>query len=113
MKKKTLGEANPTNRGFQRIEFKDEYGLGCSLQISSATGSYLWLGLNDASPQIMRLDAGRLGLAGGTNYADGWMTYPVPKEVLMHTRMHLDRDTAEALINHLQAWLKNDSLEVK
>lgn len=36
---------DPTNRGFQRAEFKDRYGKDCSIQESSlATEECIWLG---------------------------------------------------------------------
>jgi len=46
-----------TNRGFDITEFDDLYGASCSLQESSlAEQAAIWLGINDANPQIMAKD---------------------------------------------------------
>lgn len=115
----TLGEETVTNRGFSIINFSDRNGLKCSLQTSSAmdfshcdddddncmSRPMLWLGVDDAAPTIMAFDAIRLGL--DTNgQTTGWVDYKIPKEVLLHTRMHLTVPQVEALIGDLQRWLK-------
>lgn len=77
---------NLTDRGFERIEFKDRTGCECSLQQSSAIGdvpnamgrpgaSFVWLGCD----------------AGG--------------------RMHLDRDMVIALCYRLENWLHTGLFE--
>lgn len=36
-----------TQRGFTRIDFKDKYGIDCSLQESSNVTPSVWLGTNE------------------------------------------------------------------
>jgi len=97
-------ERKKTARGFDLIEFKDFYGEPCSLQQSSiATEDCIWLGIDDAHPQILASEATRLGVQ--TKETTGWVDYPVPKEVIMSTRMHLDRDMAAKLVVHLQRFI--------
>ena len=104
-----------TNRGFGKIIFTDRNNQECSIQCSSAIdfdtddgldnpgSSMLWLGVNDADPQIMTYDAKRMGLdtRGETN---GWIKYDIPDEVVMSTRMHLTRGQVEVLFEDLQHW---------
>ncbi len=43
-------EIKPTARGFLRADFKDRYGLNCSIQESSiASEACLWLGANQGN----------------------------------------------------------------
>lgn len=115
-----LGQFSRTKRDFSVIEFRDNYDCPCSVQHSSAIdgtergyalpgSSYLWLGLDDALPLIMAKDAAKHGVDPGDG--NGWVPYPIPEEVLLTTRMHLNRDKVEALINVLQRWLDTHSIE--
>lgn len=103
---KRLGPQKRTHRGFKMVEFKDRNDTPCSLQASSLAEymqpgiSAVWLGTDDAQPKI--LEEGK-----------GWIPYPIPAEVLLSTRMHLNRKQVAALIRHLQAWLDNGSFVVK
>jgi hypothetical protein len=93
-----------TGRGFQIVEFTDHNGAPCSLQQSSAAlyakpgSSFVWFGPNNADPKIMASQTP----AGGT----GWVPYPIPENVLLTTRTHLDRKTVKKLISYLQNWLE-------
>lgn len=78
-----------TLRGFGLIEFVDSYGRDCSLQESSNIEPHVWLGPWHANPKIMASQAAALGIA--TEETTGWVPYPVPSEVMMTTRMHLNR----------------------
>lgn len=106
----SLGSVGRTARGFETVEFKDRYGVPCSLQASSLAEytkpgmSAVWLGCDDADPRIMAKDAAAHGVTTGETC--GWVKYPVPEAVLLNTRMHLDRKQVEALIVHLQRWLR-------
>lgn len=92
-----------TERGFAKGQFTDRYGAKCSLQTSSlATESAIWLGVDDANPQIMASDT----LQGGT----GWVPYPIPKNVLLTTRMHLTQDQVAALLPALQHFVETGNL---
>ncbi len=116
----TLGDNEATNRGFGIVKFKDSNGHDCSLQCSSAIRfpdesddehdglsnpgtSLIWLGVDDLKPQVMASEAHLVGV--DTSQRNGWVDYPIPSEVLMHNRMHLDRSQVKALISHLQNWL--------
>lgn len=96
-------EKKTTNRGFALIEFTDLYGVKCSLQKSSlATDNAVWLGVDDADPKIM---ASKTQI-GGT----GWITYPLPKDVSLTTRMHLDREQAKQLVAALKVFIETGDL---
>lgn len=98
-----LGKYERTGHGFGSVGFEDAYGHQCSLQQSSAIGSddnslntpgssFVWLGLDDGNPEVMKSNAGALGLTLPPGEVSGWMPYPIPKEVLISTRMHLNRE---------------------
>lgn len=90
-----------TDRGFPVITFTDRYGDQCSIQESSlATEAAIWIGLDDANPQIMWADAKASGVE--TDATCGWVPYPIPKEVLLSTRMHLTQEQVADLIPVLQ-----------
>ena len=73
-----------TNRGFEILQFEDDYGEVCDIQRSSAaSGDYVWVGTHDPHPQIL---ASRVE-TGGT----GWMDYEMPEDTLIKHRMHLSR----------------------
>jgi len=116
LKKNKLGKVKRTPRGFELIEFADFKGHACSLQQSSLAlydkpgVSAVWMGPDDAKPIILAHHAARLGIK--THRTDGWVAYPVPKEVSFTTRMHLTRDEVESLIKHLTAWLKTGSFKI-
>lgn len=98
-----------TKRGFDLSEFKDRNGSECSLQNSSiATEPAIWLGINNANPQIMCSDAKKLGFAQRSTV--GWQDFRVPDEVLFTTRMHLTQDMAAELIEALQVFVETGSI---
>lgn len=93
-----------TNRGFDKIEFVDLYGDACNIQKSSLAGEdAIWFGIQDATPQIMASEA----LAAGvdTTETTGWVPYPIPKNVLLTTRMHLTRELVAELLPILQRFV--------
>lgn len=115
-------EDHTTSRGFQRLHFTDSSGTECSVQISSRamcegehddlTVGWLWLGINDSNPLILKSDAKKLGLDLPPGEVSGWMQYPVPSEVFMSSRMHLNEHQVAELILQLQHWLKTGELYV-
>ena len=79
-----------TSRGFNLIEFEDLYHTPCSIQKSSlAMTDAIWIGVDEANPQVLHGDARKLGIE--TTATCGWVPYPIPKEVVLSTRMHLTR----------------------
>lgn len=115
MTKRTLGKVGETCRGFELVEFTDLYDTKCSLQQSSIAlceqpgAGAVWLGIDDAAPKILADDARKLGMQ--VEQPLGWVDYPIPKEVLLTTRMHIDEKMVKALIADLQAWLKTGSFK--
>lgn len=92
-----------THRGFGLIEFNDLYGVECSVQKSSlATDNAIWIGVDDANPQIM---ASKLR-EGGT----GWVKYPIPEDVSLNTRMHLSQEQVRALLPILTTFAETGEL---
>lgn len=93
-----------TDRGFSYIDFKDHYGVKCSIQKSSlATDDAIWLGVDDAEPKILASEV----MEGGT----GWIKYPLPDSVLINTRMHLNREQVEKLLPVLRCFVETGELE--
>ena len=118
-----FGVSTKTQRGFPIIKFRDEYNLPCSLQISSRAVcenedgtvddplGWVWLGIDDAQPSIMKTKARKLGMPLPPGEVSGWMPYPLSEDVLLHTRMHLNETQVRGLITRLQEWLDTGSLE--
>lgn len=88
------------NHGFARTDFTDSKGVECSVQVSSAYVPSLWIGVNNPDPVILHKDAKALGI--NTSVNSGWVPYPMPKEVLCHTRMHLSKPQLREFINELE-----------
>lgn len=53
----------------------------------------------------MASDAAKLGIK--TTKTEGWIPYPIPDDVLITTRMHLDLEQAKWLVAELQHWIEN------
>lgn len=92
-----------TPRGFKIIKFLDDYGCECSIQKSSAANEdKIWFGVNDPDPKIMASKTPE----GGT----GWVTYPIPEDVFLNTRMHLTREQVAQLIPVLELFVKTGEI---
>jgi hypothetical protein len=91
-------EIDVTNRGFQRIVFDDRNGVNCSLQESSLATDYaIWLGCNDANPQM---------LVPGKS----WIPVPMPEGYVANTRMHLTRQQVKELLPYLRKFVRTGRL---
>lgn len=98
-----------TNRGLRITEFEDTYGANCSLQMSSsASEDRVWFGVNDANPKIMNSKAKEHGLE--PQDSNGWMPYPVPEDVLLNTRMHLNREQVAELLPYLKRFVETGNI---
>ena len=106
-------------RGFEIAKFVDAYGNQSTVQCSSAIGDYddavdrpgtsfLWIGVDDAKPQIMCSVAERLGVE--RKDVNGWQSFDIPEEVSLTTRMHLNREQVKDLIDCMQRWLDTGSV---
>lgn len=40
----------------------------------------------------------------------GWVPYPIPNDVLLNTRMYVNRAQVEDIVAHLMIWLRTGSL---
>ena len=78
-----------TNRGFKLLQFYDDYDELCDIQESSNVVPHIWLGVHSANPKILASKTP----AGGT----GWVNYEIPDDVLISTRMHLNRKQCMSL----------------
>jgi hypothetical protein len=117
------GEDSVTERGFGRVNFLDDSGKKCSLQISSRAvcenedGSvddqpgWIWLGIDNPTPIILKTKARDLGMPLPPGEVCGWMPYPVPDDVQISTRMHLNAAQVRGLITRLQTWLDTGSFQ--
>ena len=106
-------ELSKTQRGFANGKFVDRYGKQCSIQKSSiATEDCIWLGIDDAEPQIMSSDAIRMGLKErtGTEADWGWTPFFIPPEVSLNTRMHLTQEQVKALLPILQKFVETGEI---
>lgn len=91
-------EAMTTNRGFDLIEFTDDYGYKCSLQkSSSAEADKIWLGVIE--PGIKYLVKGL-----------GWQDFKLPEGVETFSRMHLTQDQVRDLLPYLQRFVETGEL---
>lgn len=99
-----------TERGFEFAEFYDRYNQKCSLQKSSLVAEdCIWFGVDNADPKIMARDAAKYGIE--TEEDSGWVTFPIPSEVLLSTRMHLTREKVANLIPILQNFVDTGELK--
>ena len=90
-----------TERGFVVGEFKDSKGCECSLQESSiATERAVWLGIDDADPQILLPER-------------GWSIVPFPEGTLFNTRMHLNQKNVQQLLPYLKYFARFGTLPQK
>ena len=98
-KENSFCDDSETHRGFKYTKFTDTYDTECSLQISSSVEERIWFGVDDANPKILVSRAKEHGLEPqGKN---GWMSYPIPDDVLLTTRMHLSREQVKELLPYL------------
>ena len=98
-----------TERGFSLIQFEDRYGAVCDIQESSlAEEAAIWFGPHDADAQVMHGDAAARGVSTSQNY--GWVKYPIPKQVLLNTRMHLTQSQIAELLPLLQHFAETGEL---
>lgn len=102
-------KGSKTARGFDLIEFQDLYGTECSIQKSSlATDDAIWIGVDNVAPKIMARDAAAHGVQ--TTETTGWVDYPIPDAVLLHSRMHLNREQAAQLLQILQRFVETGEI---
>lgn len=98
-----------TQRGFKKGEFKDYFGVPCSIQESSlGTEHAIWFGVTELNPQIMASQAAMFGIE--TTETTGWVPYPIPKEVVCNDRMHLTRKQVAKLLPLLQRFVDTGEL---
>lgn len=102
-----------TSRGLKYYEFKDNNGGICSLQESSSVMEpKIWLGIDEANPQIMSSTAIKLGLRERTfdERDNGWVEYKIPDYVQLTTRMHLTREQVKELLPILTKFVEKGAI---
>lgn len=98
-----------TQRGFPYYQFKDKYNQSCSLQLSSlADDRCIWLGVDDAHPTVLASQASLVGIK--TQETTGWVDYPIPEQVQLQTRMHLNTKQVAKLLPILQKFVETGDL---
>lgn len=102
-----------TNRGFEREEFHDDYGLECSIQESSAVIPHIWLGVNQAPVKVMRKDLSGVSISLPSPECNerGWCTINLPHDALVESRMYLNREQALDLSNRLSYFAMHGFLQ--
>jgi hypothetical protein len=108
-----------TLRGFVLFENVDTYNTPYSIQKSSlATEDRIWLGVDNAMPKIMAKDV----LDCPERYSDfeieqankqngtGWVDFYVPSEVLLTTRIHINKQQVAEIIKILQKFVDTGEL---
>lgn len=104
-----IPKKSKTARGFALVDFIDLYGSACNIQKSSlASEDAIWFGIEDANPLILASNANLFGV--DTDKTTGWVPYPIPSEVLLTTRMHLNREQVAALIPILQKFVNTGDI---
>lgn len=89
-----------TSRGFNYIEFEDNYGVNCTLQKSSlASEDCVWFGVSEAEPKVLASEAKSIGIE--TNEKTGWVRCSIPEEIFVNTRMHLSKAQVKELLPYL------------
>lgn len=106
-----IGQIKHTDGGWPYVEFQDRYDKRCTLQKSSlAAEDAIWLGIHDIEPIVLARDAASVGVQ--TSETVGWVPYPIPREVQLHSRMHLTREQVAALIPVLQRFVDDGEVIV-
>ena len=105
-----------TDRGFDYVDFKDRYDHKCSLQKSSlATEDCIWLGIEDAEVRVLasqhRELADKIRGTSDPERHTGWITYPIPEDAYISTRMHLNQQQVKDLLPYLIKFAETGELE--
>lgn len=91
-----------TREGVTRREFTDYNAQSCSIQDSSlASVEAIWFGINAVQPMVLASRAASVGIQ--TDETTGCVSYPIPGEVSLSSRMHLTRSMVQKL---LPRWLR-------
>ena len=103
-----------TNRGFALINFEDTKGNKCSIQESSLVDDdYIWLGVSRPTLSMLVSDAPKLGIDISNRTGEelyGWMDYPIPDEVFIDSRMHLNKRQAKELVKILKVFIRTGDI---
>ena len=102
-----------TNRGFERQDFYDDFGLECSIQESSAVVPHIWLGVNHAPVKVMLKDlpGSSISMPSPECNERGWCTINLPIDALVESRMHLNREQALDLSKNLAYFSEHGFLQ--
>jgi len=102
-----MAKIKHTQRGFGYIEFKEKYGLKCSLQKSSAASEdCIWLGIDEVSiigfngTQSPTIKIGNEEIKKAFNVSD-----------ITNSRMHLTKKQVAKLLPFLQKFVKTGEIQ--
>lgn len=104
-----------TSRGFDRFDFKDQYGLDCSLQKSSLIDpECIWLGAHTEVKILLpgegwtKVDVEKVVLQHYGNPKNS--VTGEPADVLVSSRMHLSQEQVKKLLPLLQKFAETGEL---
>lgn len=102
-------------RGFEIQHLKDDYNVEYSIQESSSLEPHIWLGISNPRLSIMYKDKDKLIAIDKEIEKDSpeceWCSIPLPKEVLIESRMHLNRKQAKELSKKLKYFARHGYLK--
>lgn len=85
-----------TANGFQYVMFNDDFGVECSIQMSTPSdGECIWLGCSNPEPKFLDETDGK----------KVWSKIELPDGAIFNARMHLSRKHAAELIPMLQKFV--------
>lgn len=104
-----------TPRGFELQYFKDDYGIECSIQESSAVEPHIWLGIHNPRVKVMVKDMNEITVTKDNPETTewGWCTVNLPKQALVDSRMHLNQEQARMIVKKLNFFIKNGYLKAE
>lgn len=118
----SLSVVETSGCGLSSIKFHDDCDRSCSIEESPRVvcqnedgtvdnpRGWIWLGLDDSKPQIMKSKAYPLGMEIPLGEISGWMPYPIPEGVFIPTKMHLNEKQVRGLVSALTRWLDSGTL---
>ena len=98
MKPRPGFKIHKNDSGFKRATWEDSHEAPCSIQESSADGSFIWLGISEVQHKRFPDDN------------TGWHDFELPEKVSCHSRMHLNKNMAAKLVTMLQKFIDTGEL---
>lgn len=97
------------NGMFPHARFKDQKNNDCTIMISTlADDRCIWLGIVEVNPKIRAIHAEKNGII--TEQKVGWVDFPIPDEVLLSSKMHLNMEQVKELLPLLQKFAETGEI---